>query len=679
MERNSVFHFGPFRLDAQERVLLRGDRLVPLPPKALSTLLVLVRHVGHVLEKDFLLSEVWPDEDVEEGNLALQIFTLRKALGDTKGKPTYIETIPRRGYRFLGAIQTAVEVAKDHDENAESYRAYIEDTPHWSRYTEEGLQHAIRCFLQTMHVDGDHSHAYAGLVDSYLRLATNYVPPPDDVRQPVAIECTSSENAIHDTLEVRTESYRAAAARERRRALELKFNHPTPSQWQVAYHFSANLHSMSRAGMKLVKIEKPSLLTSSPADTVLRVRLTPNEEIQIFCLVAREQVEVGNHEAAYALLKRWWTFGDWPNLVGLTPESSADLLLTAGTVAGHVGSTRQIVRAQKHCAALLNGAIGICEQIGSRMLSAEGQIQLALCYQREGMFDLARQTAQAALKAILREEHELRSFALIRLATLEWQKGRPQDALAQLYEATEAVALASPRVLACYHLELATALQSLATTEAPGEYIDRALEHYQKAIDYFTAVGNHRYAAVAENNRGYLMLTQGRLDKAEMHLLHARTFFHTFGDKRRCANVDQSLAEFYIAAGQFALAEQTIVRSIETLETSGHESLLAEGLRIHAGVLSKMGRVRKAKRVLQRAHQVAERCGDVEGAGDALLMMIEEVCDQLDDDERVEIATRLDQLLSDSQRESTVTRLQKCLALVAAQGTRKAQSAQTGQ
>jgi tetratricopeptide (TPR) repeat protein len=326
------------------------------------------------------------------------------------------------------------------------------------------------------------------------------------------------------------------------------------------------------------------------------VRLTPNEEVQIFCLVAREQVEAGNYEAAYALLKRWWIFGDWPNLVGLSPESSADLLLTVGTLAGYIGSTRQIVRGQKHGAALLNGAIGICEQIGSRMLSAEGQIQLALCYQREGMFDLARSTARVALKAISREEHELRSWALIRLATMEWQRGRPQDALAQLYEAAEAVAFARPWVLGCYHVELATVLQSLVTPEAPGAYINRALEHYHKAIDYLTAVGNHRYAAVAENNCGYLMLAQGRLAEAEMHLLHARKFFRAFGDKRRCAQVDQSLAQFYIAAGQFTLAEQTIVCSIETLETSGHESLLAEGLRVHAGVLCKSGRMKEAKK-----------------------------------------------------------------------------------
>ena len=99
-----LFHFGTFCLDAGERVLLRDGRLVPLPAKTLSTLLVLVRKNGHVVEKDVLMKEVWPDEYVEEGNLAQHIFMLRKALGETAEGPRYIETVPRRGYRFIAEI-----------------------------------------------------------------------------------------------------------------------------------------------------------------------------------------------------------------------------------------------------------------------------------------------------------------------------------------------------------------------------------------------------------------------------------------------------------------------------------------------------------------------------------------------------------------------------------------------
>src|SRR5436190_5623688 len=102
---DNLFHFDAFRLDAEERVLLRDGRLVPLPAKVLSTLLLLVRNNGHVMEKDVLMREVWPDEFVEEGNLAQHIFMLRRALGESTEKPKYIETVPRRGYRFVAKMK----------------------------------------------------------------------------------------------------------------------------------------------------------------------------------------------------------------------------------------------------------------------------------------------------------------------------------------------------------------------------------------------------------------------------------------------------------------------------------------------------------------------------------------------------------------------------------------------
>jgi TolB-like protein/Tfp pilus assembly protein PilF len=114
MERgNDYFQFGSFRLDASERVLLRDGRLVPLPAKVLSTLLLLVRNNGRVVEKDVLMNEVWPDEYVEEGNLAQHIFILRRALGESTENPNYIETVPRRGYRFVANVSGPEETGDE--------------------------------------------------------------------------------------------------------------------------------------------------------------------------------------------------------------------------------------------------------------------------------------------------------------------------------------------------------------------------------------------------------------------------------------------------------------------------------------------------------------------------------------------------------------------------------------
>jgi DNA-binding winged helix-turn-helix (wHTH) protein/Tol biopolymer transport system component len=103
------YQFGPFRLDTTKRRLWRGDELVPLTTKAFETLLVLVMRAGAVVEKDDILKAVWPNTFVEEATLAQNISTLRKALGDTSETPTFIATVPRRGYRFLEPVTKGLE------------------------------------------------------------------------------------------------------------------------------------------------------------------------------------------------------------------------------------------------------------------------------------------------------------------------------------------------------------------------------------------------------------------------------------------------------------------------------------------------------------------------------------------------------------------------------------------
>jgi eukaryotic-like serine/threonine-protein kinase len=103
------YSFGPFRLFVNERELFRGSEPVGLPPRALDALLVLVRRHGHVVDKDELMKALWPDTFVEETSLVKQISLLRKELGERpEGKP-YIETIPRRGYRFAAVVTESWE------------------------------------------------------------------------------------------------------------------------------------------------------------------------------------------------------------------------------------------------------------------------------------------------------------------------------------------------------------------------------------------------------------------------------------------------------------------------------------------------------------------------------------------------------------------------------------------
>jgi TolB-like protein/DNA-binding winged helix-turn-helix (wHTH) protein/Flp pilus assembly protein TadD len=99
------YSFGPFVLDPVEKRLLRDGQPIALPPKALDTLFALVEHRGHVMEKGELLERIWPNTFVEEATLTQNIFTLRKALGDSPDGHQYIETIPKRGYRFVAPVR----------------------------------------------------------------------------------------------------------------------------------------------------------------------------------------------------------------------------------------------------------------------------------------------------------------------------------------------------------------------------------------------------------------------------------------------------------------------------------------------------------------------------------------------------------------------------------------------
>jgi len=117
------FEFGPFRLDLSERLLLHNGKAVPLAPKVFETLVILVENSGHILEKDELIKRLWPDTFVEESNLAQNIFQLRKALANGACGMQYIETIPKRGYRFAACVRNVT------DSDARSASSYLGSGP----------------------------------------------------------------------------------------------------------------------------------------------------------------------------------------------------------------------------------------------------------------------------------------------------------------------------------------------------------------------------------------------------------------------------------------------------------------------------------------------------------------------------------------------------------------------
>src|SRR5262249_47596903 len=105
-QTRQLYEFGPFRLNVDERLLMRDGRMTPLPPKVFDTLLVLVENSGRVVSKDELMQSLWPDTFVEESNLPQTTSQLRGARGEGAAAALYMEPIPKRGSGFVAGVQS---------------------------------------------------------------------------------------------------------------------------------------------------------------------------------------------------------------------------------------------------------------------------------------------------------------------------------------------------------------------------------------------------------------------------------------------------------------------------------------------------------------------------------------------------------------------------------------------
>lgn len=122
-----IYEFGSFRLDAVKRLLWREGELVPLTSKAFETLLALVERPGAILEKDDLLSRIWPDTIVEEKNLTINVSNLRRALGESPQDHHYIVTVPGRGYRFVAEVRDGAAAVEELIVQESKVRVVVEE------------------------------------------------------------------------------------------------------------------------------------------------------------------------------------------------------------------------------------------------------------------------------------------------------------------------------------------------------------------------------------------------------------------------------------------------------------------------------------------------------------------------------------------------------------------------
>jgi len=604
------------------------------------------------------------------------------ALAETEKALEYLETAFRDRSSFLVNLQVDPKLdslrsdprfaelvarivpAKLHIHTGEADESYRTGRSLWANHTREGLRSATKHFRRATEIDHNHVPAYAALVDCFLRLSTNYFRPANSghFSKGGAIEKPSEEK--HASLALQDAWDAEIVSRERRRASELNLGNPDAPQWHAAYIFSCSLYedTLNKSSETCKGLEEDLNASRGLALTDSFRALSLAEEVQIACVVARGQVEVGNIDAAYLMLKRWYRLGEWPRLGGLSPQLSADLLLTTGLLAGRYASARLLVRGQKHAEALLNGAIGFFQQLGLQPRVAEARSELGRCYDREGMFDLARANFLTALEELSPEYPELISRTYLRLAFAEMKAGHLDEAVKRLDQASDIVTSSESSMADFYHIEMATTLGQLAIGDRSVKYFEQSCQHYQRALSNSQAVGHHRRKAILENNHGHLMLAFGKLQEAELALMRARELFTHFADP--CPQLDETLARFHLEANHIQLAEETIVRSVLNLERAGEDAVLAESLRTQGQILCRLGRYPEGRRVLDRAYAIADRCNDSEGAGLAILLTVEELSRRLEYEERLELLSLLERLLGHSQLPCVEERVRRCLEFI---------------
>lgn len=221
-EPRLTYEFDSYRVDVTNRLVFRHDDPLPLTPKAVEILVALIAHDGEIMSKSDLMKIVWPDTIVEDGNLAQNIYLLRKTLNEGSNGKQYVETVARRGYRFVGEVRElrngGRQVGDDHARtefsklnrpanrvqtyvlltavalllvglsitflvinrrpqpaaSSPAEQSYLKGRQFWNKQTTPALEESLQYFNEAIRRDQNYAPAYAGLADAYISLSERY-------------------------------------------------------------------------------------------------------------------------------------------------------------------------------------------------------------------------------------------------------------------------------------------------------------------------------------------------------------------------------------------------------------------------------------------------------------------------------------------------------------------------
>ncbi len=402
-------------------------------------------------------------------------------------------------------------------------------------------------------------------------------------------------------------------------------------------------------------------------DQLTDLNLSSSQRAQLRCQLARQFEDQGDYEAArVAMGDLWQRIGDWPLLDELDDETKGTVLLRAGVLTGWIGSAKQISGAQETAKNLLTEGIAVFETLGANINVAEAQIEIAYCYWREGAFDEGRVLLREALGHLPDSEIELRAKALLRIGIIDWSANRYEDALKTLTEAAPLFNLVENHCLkGSFHNQFAIVLRNVGATESREDYVDRALIEYAAAAYHFQEAGHIRYQACVENNLAFLFWKVQRFEDAHEHLDRAQILFARLKDYLNGALVDETRARVLLSEGRVVEAEKVCRRAVRTLENGDEPSWLPEALTRLAIALARLRHFDEARSALERAIDGAQQVGNMESAGNAALVMIEELGREISDSDLLTTLQRAEVLLEDTHETPLIRRLAKCASRVA--------------
>ena len=391
------------------------------------------------------------------------------------------------------------------------------------------------------------------------------------------------------------------------------------------------------------------------------IGLSLAERVRKSCEFAKELEKAGEYEAGFEVINEFWVDLQAGQLEQLDEQTRAAVLLRVGALTGWLGDAHQVNGDQEKAKDLITQSIELFGSSGFSVGVAEARGDLALCYTREGAFDDARITLRSALDGLQSDEIYLRAILLIRAAIVELHSQQLNEAFRFFVEAEALVEQTGNDALrGSFHMHRAMLFRRLAAPKKDEHLIDQALLENTAASFYLERAGHNRYLARVENNLGFLFFTIGKFKESHSHLDRARHFFLELKDIGAVAQVDDTRARTLLAEGKLKEAERYARQAVKTLEKGDECSLLVEALTTYGTILARIGNHSRARALLQRAIDVAETCGDLEGAGRARLSVIEELYNQTSASDLAAIFHAAADLLENSQDPSARQRLIAC-------------------